>query len=182
MLAGGQSLVPAAEHAPRARRRCSSTSTAPLGAIARDGRPCGSARRCARPRRARPGIPLAAQALPFVGHFVTRNRGTVGGSIAHADGARRDPLCLLALGGTVVHDARAAGRSPADDFFVTHYTTALEPDELVVETTWPERRGAVGFEEFALRARRLRAVRLRAARSRCDEGDASRRRGWASAP
>ena len=52
-------------------------------------------------------LPLVAQALPHVGHVVTRNRGTVGGSIAHADGGAELPLCLVALGGAVV----AAGPS-----------------------------------------------------------------------
>ena len=94
------------------------------------------------------GVPLAAQALPSVGHFVTRNRGTVGGSIAHADPSAELPLCLLVLGGSVV---TSKGREiPAPDFFRSHFTTALEPDELVVETVWPEG-GTVGFEEFAQR-------------------------------
>ena len=86
--------------------------------------------------------------MPFVGHYVTRNRGTVGGSIAHADASAELPLCLLVLGGSV---HTSAGRElPADEFFVSHFTTALEPDELLVATTWPEG-GAVGFSEFALR-------------------------------
>jgi len=94
------------------------------------------------------GVPLAEQALPFVGHFVTRNRGTVGGSIAHADASAELPLCLLVLGGTV---RTSKGRElAADEFFVTHFTTALEPDELLVETTWPEG-GSVAFEEVAQR-------------------------------
>jgi aerobic carbon-monoxide dehydrogenase medium subunit len=94
------------------------------------------------------GVPLAAQALPSVGHFVTRNRGTVGGSIAHADPSAELPLCLLVLGGSVV---TSKGREiPADDFFRSHFTTALEPVELVVETVWPEG-GTVAFEELAQR-------------------------------
>jgi CO/xanthine dehydrogenase FAD-binding subunit len=99
--------------------------------------------------------PLVREALPFVGHFVTRNRGTVGGSVAHADGAAELPLCLLALDGTVIAE-RAEGRReiPADAFFVTHFTTALQPAELVVETVWPlaGANEACAFEESALRA------------------------------
>ncbi len=53
--------------------------------------------------------PLLREALPYVGHFVTRNRGTVGGSIAHADGSAEIPLCLAALDGTVVVEG-AGGR------------------------------------------------------------------------
>jgi len=97
--------------------------------------------------------PLVRAALPHVGHFVTRNRGTVGGSIAHADGAAELPLCLVALDGTVVVDGPDGRREiPATDFFVTHFMTTLRPGELVVETVWP----LVGdescaFEEVALR-------------------------------
>jgi 2-furoyl-CoA dehydrogenase FAD binding subunit len=94
------------------------------------------------------GNALAGQALPFVGHPVTRNRGTVGGSVAHADASAELPLCLLVLGGSV---RTSKGREiAADDFFVTHFTTAVGPDELIVETIWPPG-GSVAFEEFALR-------------------------------
>jgi aerobic carbon-monoxide dehydrogenase medium subunit len=99
--------------------------------------------------------PLVRSALPFVGHFVTRNRGTVGGSIAHADGAAELPLCLVALDGVVVVDGPDGRREiPAADFFVTHFSTTLRPGELVVETVWPL--GGAGetcaFEELSLRA------------------------------
>ncbi len=99
--------------------------------------------------------PLVRAALPFVGHFVTRNRGTVGGSIAHADGAAELPLCLVALGGSVVVEGPEGRREiPADAFFVTHFSTALRPGELVVETVWPldVPRETSAFEESALRA------------------------------
>jgi CO/xanthine dehydrogenase FAD-binding subunit len=94
--------------------------------------------------------PLLAETLPFVGHFATRNRGTVGGSIAHADAAAELPVALVAAGGEVVTSSRTI---PAEEFFVSHYTTALEPDEVVVATNWPRLRDGEGFafEEFALR-------------------------------
>jgi aerobic carbon-monoxide dehydrogenase medium subunit len=96
------------------------------------------------------GCPLLAASLPLVGHVVTRNRGTVCGSIAHADSAAELPLALVALGGEVVTSRRTV---PAAEFFVTHFTTTLEPDELVVATSWPRlgpgRAGAL--EEFAVR-------------------------------
>jgi CO/xanthine dehydrogenase FAD-binding subunit len=99
--------------------------------------------------------PLLREALPSVGHFVTRNRGTVGGSVAHADGAAEIPLCLAALRGTIVVAGPTGRRWVApDDFFVTHYLTTLTPGELVVETVWPlpaEGEGCA-FEELALRA------------------------------
>ncbi|MEP6893894.1 MAG: FAD binding domain-containing protein, partial [Gaiellaceae bacterium] len=91
----------------------------------------------------------------FVGHVGTRSRGTVGGSIVHADGGAELPLCLAALGGSIVVEGPNGRReiSP-EDFFVTHYVTTLEPGELVVETVWPTARVGEGFafEELALRA------------------------------
>jgi carbon-monoxide dehydrogenase medium subunit len=99
--------------------------------------------------------PLVRAALPFVGHFVTRNRGTVGGSIAHADGAAELPVCLVALDGHVRVDGPDGKREiAAAEFFVTHYLTALRPGELVVETVWPlgSPDEASAFEELALRA------------------------------
>jgi CO/xanthine dehydrogenase FAD-binding subunit len=99
-------------------------------------------------------LPLAAECVPYIGHFVTRNRGTVGGSIAHADARAELPLALTALGGGVVAASRRGTRTiSAGDFFVTHFTSALGPDELLVETLWPPAADGNGyaFEEFALR-------------------------------
>ncbi len=99
-------------------------------------------------------LPLVAEALPYVGHVVTRNRGTVGGSIVHADPAAELPLCLVALGGTVVAQSQEGRREiPADDFFVMHFTTTLAPGELLVETRWPVLASGWGFafEELAQR-------------------------------
>jgi CO/xanthine dehydrogenase FAD-binding subunit len=100
-------------------------------------------------------LPLVAEALPHVGHFVTRNRGTVGGSIAHADAAAELPLCLTVLQGTVVvRTADGERRVPAGEFFVTHFTTQLAPDELVVETIWPSLGSGWGFAFEELSQRR----------------------------
>jgi CO/xanthine dehydrogenase FAD-binding subunit len=99
-------------------------------------------------------IPVLADCVPLIGHFVTRNRGTVGGSIAHADGAAELPVALVALGGTVVTRSRSGERElPAEEFFVTHFTTALAPGELVTHTIWPAAAGGWGyaFEELAQR-------------------------------
>ena len=100
-------------------------------------------------------LPLAAEAVPLVGHFVTRNRGTVGGSIAHADARAELPLALVALGGSAVAASRRDRRTiPAEELFVTHFTSSLEPDELLVETIWPAAGPGSGFafEEFAQRS------------------------------
>ena len=151
VLAGGQSLVPMLNMRLARPSVIGDDNRLPRGEIARDN---GSWRVGATVRLAdlRLGeIPLLAECLPFVGHFVTRNRGTVGGSVAHADAAAELPLALTALGGSVV---TSAGRTiSAEEFFVTHFTTALEPAELVVETVWPATEPArrYAFEEFALR-------------------------------
>ena len=99
-------------------------------------------------------LPLAAECVPHIGHFVTRNRGTIGGSIAHADARAELPVALCALGGSVVAASRRGRRTiPAEKFFVTHFTSSLEPDELVVESAWPTAGPSSGFafEEFAQR-------------------------------
>jgi CO/xanthine dehydrogenase FAD-binding subunit len=156
VLAGGQSLVPALNM--RLARPRMIVDLNGVGGLDRIEVENGSIRIGALVRQGaaersplvRDGCPLLAEALPFVGHFVTRNRGTVGGTIAHADAAAELPLALVALGGAVVTTQRTI---PAEEFFVTHFTTALEPDELVVATTWPRVRDGQGwaFEELALR-------------------------------
>ena len=98
--------------------------------------------------------PMLAECLPYVGHFVTRNRGTVGGSIAHADAKAELPLALLTTGGAAVAASVRGTRAIfVDDLLVTHFTTSLEPDELLVEIRWGTPPGTWGyaFEEFALR-------------------------------
>jgi CO/xanthine dehydrogenase FAD-binding subunit len=99
-------------------------------------------------------LPVVAECLPFTGHLATRNRGTVGGSIAHADPKAELPLALLAAGGSV----RAAGRRgerivDADTLFTGPFQTTLGPDELVLETRWPLPAPGQGdaFEELAQR-------------------------------
>jgi carbon-monoxide dehydrogenase medium subunit len=98
---------------------------------------------------------VLGEVLPHVGHTVTRNRGTICGSLAHADAAAELPLALVALGGSVVVASTRGGHRevPADELFAGPYTTTLEPDELVVESTWPSLRDgdAFAFEELAQR-------------------------------
>src|ERR1700683_4603882 len=77
-------------------------------------------------------LPLVAAALPFVGHFQTRNKGTVCGSIAHADPSSELPLTLAVLGGTVVlRSARGERVLAAADFQKDMLTTARADDELI---------------------------------------------------
>jgi CO/xanthine dehydrogenase FAD-binding subunit/aerobic-type carbon monoxide dehydrogenase small subunit (CoxS/CutS family) len=83
-------------------------------------------------------IGALADGLPLVGHVATRNRGTVGGSVAHADPAAELPLALLALGGSVVVEGSHGRREiPADDLFAGFLTTTLQPGELVTEVRFP---------------------------------------------
>jgi carbon-monoxide dehydrogenase medium subunit len=85
--------------------------------------------------------PLIAAAMPHVGHLQTRNRGTVGGSIAHADPAAELPLVVAALDGAlVVQSRRGARKIPANAFFMDALTTALEADELLTEIRLPSPR------------------------------------------
>lgn len=107
----------------------------------------------------RPGladeVPLLAQAMPWIGHFQTRNRGTVCGSVAHADPSAEIPLCLVTLGGTVVLESLKGKRRelPAEQFFQGVLTTEKRPDELVVEVQFPLREPDVDyrFREIAMR-------------------------------
>jgi len=82
--------------------------------------------------------PLLRDAVRLVAHRVIRNRGTVCGSIAHADPASELPAVLLALGGSVVaRSARAERTIPADELFAGVFETALAADELLVEAWFP---------------------------------------------
>ena len=105
-------------------------------------------------RGAGAAVPLLALAAPYIGHAQIRNRGTVGGSCAHADPAAEWPAVALAL------DAKFEGRGPngqrtisAADFFVSTFMTALEPDEILVTVELPVwgDRSSFGVAEFTRR-------------------------------
>ena len=82
--------------------------------------------------------PLLRDAVHLVAHRVIRNRGTVCGSIAHADPASELPAVLLALGGHVVaRSVRGERRIAADQLFTGVFETALAPDEILVEAWFP---------------------------------------------
>jgi aerobic carbon-monoxide dehydrogenase medium subunit len=98
--------------------------------------------------------PLLGEAVAHVAHPAIRNRGTIGGSLAHADPASELPACMLALNGTVI--ARGLGgerRIAASDFFQGIFQTALTTDELLVAVELPVlREGSTHFfHEFARR-------------------------------
>jgi 2-furoyl-CoA dehydrogenase FAD binding subunit len=98
-------------------------------------------------------LPLLAAALPFVGHFQTRNKGTVCGSIAHADPSSEIPLSLATLDGEVVLRSHRGMRVlAAPDFQRGMLTTAREPDELIVAVRFSvQSTRRVAFREVARR-------------------------------
>ncbi len=97
-------------------------------------------------------LPLLAAALPYVGHFQTRNKGTVCGSIAHADPSSEIPLSLAILEGEVVLRSKRGERVlKAKDFQIDMLTTAREADELIVAVRFPAHGRGVAFREVARR-------------------------------
>jgi aerobic carbon-monoxide dehydrogenase medium subunit len=155
-LAGGQSLVPLLnfrlarpEHLVDldGLARLSELRRTParleIGAMVRQ-------RRAERSRAVAADCPLFAAALPWVAHPPIRNRGTVGGSIAHADPAAELPAVVRALDATLrAASVRGTREIAAAEFFRTHLTTALEPDELLVQIDVPRapaRTGAAYLE------------------------------------
>jgi carbon-monoxide dehydrogenase medium subunit len=100
-------------------------------------------------------VPLLARATPLIGHFQIRNRGTLGGAIAHADPAAEYPAVALALDATMeVLSPRGRRSIAAPEFFDGTWSTSLEADELLVGITFPVWTGRCGFaiEELARRA------------------------------
>lgn len=101
-------------------------------------------------------VPLLAKALPFVGHAPTRNRGTLGGSVANADPAAEIPLVLVTLAGTVVfRDVAGTHQIAAQDFFLGPMMTALPRAAVVTALRFPVWAGehiGIGFQEISTRA------------------------------
>jgi 2-furoyl-CoA dehydrogenase FAD binding subunit len=159
VLAGGQSLVPMLNlRLIEARALIDISRIAALDVIREhDGRiEIGAAvtqnKLMAWPQLAKK-LPLVAAALPFVGHFQTRNRGTVCGSIAHADPSSELPLALAVAGGEIVLRSRRGERVlVAGDFQNDVLTTARVSDELIVAARFPVANGSgVAFREVARR-------------------------------
>ena len=156
-LAGGQSLIPLLamrlaqpaflvdlERVPELRGVARSGSALSIGATTRQ----------VELERA-DGLPaLIREAVHHIGHFQIRNRGTVGGSIAHADPAAEWPALAVAYDAQVVVSsaARGARQVPAGEFFLGPLTTAAAPDELIVETVIPNVEGRSGFAEVERRS------------------------------
>lgn len=101
-------------------------------------------------------LPLVRDALRWVGHIQTRNRGTVGGSLVHADPSAELPLAAVVLGARVRLRSLAGGEREvgASEFFVGPMSTATEETECVVSIDWPIWSGSgvrTAFDEIAIR-------------------------------
>lgn len=96
--------------------------------------------------------PLLAQALPHVGHAQIRNRGTIGGSLCHADPSAELPLVAVALDAELVlRSRRGERRVPAADFYLTYMTADVRPGEVLVEARFPAEASPSAFLEVARR-------------------------------
>ena len=117
-------------------------------------------------------VPLLAHAAGHVGDPQVRHRGTIGGSIAHADPASDLPATTLALGATYVAQGPNGTREiPAADFYRTFFESALEPDEVLTEIRVPKMNGAGwGFQKFNRRAQDWAIVGVAAWRNGSDAG------------
>jgi carbon-monoxide dehydrogenase medium subunit len=99
-------------------------------------------------------VPLLTDAVAHIAHPAIRNRGTIGGSLAHADPASELPACMLTLGATIIaHGPNGERRIAASEFFTGIYETALTPEELLVavELPVPRENSTYFFHEFARR-------------------------------
>ena len=152
-LAGGQSLVPLLSlRLARPSRLVDLAGITALktldtagghlavGAMVRE-------REAERDERVRSLAPALADALPLIGHPAIRSRGTIGGSLSHADPAAELPAVALVLEAELVAESRARGRRsiPAADFFTGFFTTALAPDELLTTLRVPSSAPGTGW-------------------------------------
>jgi len=140
LLAGGQSLIPAMKHdlaAPLSLVSLRDVSELSGIQSGKSGVTIGAmtthAEVAASPE-VQSAIPALAHLAGDIGDPQVRHRGTIGGSVAHADPAADYPAALLGLGATVVTSAREIA---ADDFFTGMFSTALEPGEIITAVRFP---------------------------------------------
>jgi aerobic carbon-monoxide dehydrogenase medium subunit len=144
VLAGGQSLVPLLNMRLAQPAHLLDINRLPNLAYIREedgGLAIGALTRqrdIERSSLARRLCPLLTQAIPFIGHTPIRSRGTIGGSLAHADPAAELPAILLALAGHVRAESHTGSRQiRAEDLFVSQLQTSLTPTELLTEVWFP---------------------------------------------
>lgn len=139
-ISGGQTLLPALKHRLNKPSAVIDLSAiAELKGVKREGDKIviGAMTKhveAANSPEVKAAIPALAKLAGSIGDIQVRNRGTIGGSVANNDPAADYPSAVLALGATVVTSKR---RIAADDFFQGMFTTALEPDELLVAVEFP---------------------------------------------
>ncbi|MGE0879339.1 MAG: xanthine dehydrogenase family protein subunit M [Acidimicrobiia bacterium] len=159
-LAGGQSLIPMLslrlarfEHLVDLNRVAElqgitrNNGTVSIGAVTRQAE-------VGRSSDIAEAVPLLAKATPLIGHFQIRNRGTLGGSIAHADPASEYPAVAIALRANMVAAGPTGRRTiSADDFFTGTWSTSLADDEILAEVQYATKTARSGYaiEEIARR-------------------------------
>lgn len=177
VLAGGQSLIPMMNFrlarpailvdigALPSLDRITSNGDLTIGTLARQ-------QTVGRSLAVRNACPVIAEALGYVGHVATRNRGTFGGSAAHADPAAEIPCLLVALDATLVaHGPRGERQIAAEEFFRSYYTTDLAQDEILTEIRIPTPPNAAGaFLEVSRRRGDFALVAAAVAVERAGEG------------
>jgi carbon-monoxide dehydrogenase medium subunit len=160
LLSGGQSLLPAMNLrlvSPEMIIDICELAELKGIAVARDVLKIGALTRHVEVERSREiavSAPILVEAVKHVAHPAIRNRGTLGGSLAHADPAAELPACMLALDATLVVRGRGGERRvAAGDFFMGICTTALAADELLIAVELPIAQGnsVHFFQEFARR-------------------------------
>lgn len=161
LLAGGQSLIPTMNFrlaqpavlidlnglSELAYTRPGADGSVSIGAMTRQ-------REVERDRRLDTATPLLAQAMPYIAHPQIRNRGTIGGSIVHADPAAELPTVAVALNARLkIASVRGERWVEASDFFQGVFAVDLEPDEMIVEVVFPPKPARTGyaFQEVARR-------------------------------
>jgi aerobic carbon-monoxide dehydrogenase medium subunit len=123
--------------------------------------------------------PMLAHAAETIGHYAIRQRGALGGSLAHADPAAQLPLAALVLDAEIEIWSAAGKRTvPAREFFVSVFTTVINPDELIVAVHVPATspRDGWGFRLFNRRAGDFAIVSVAATLRRADDGTIQRLR------
>jgi CO/xanthine dehydrogenase FAD-binding subunit len=160
LLAGGQSLVPMMNFRLAQPRAIVDLNRIPELAfieeeneVVRIG-PMTRQRRLEFEPRIAAKLPLLREALRWVGHLPTRSRGTIGGSIAHADPSAEIPMVLQTIEGEIVaRGPQGERRIPARDLFHAALTTSLAPLEIITEVRFPAMppQSAHAIEEFARR-------------------------------
>ena len=160
LLAGGQSLVPMMNFRLAQPRAIVDLNRIPELAFVEEEREAVRIGSMTRQRRLEfeplvaAKLPLLREALRWVGHLPTRSRGTIGGSIAHADPSAEIPMVLQALEGEIVaRGPQGERRVAAQDLFRAALTTSLDPLEIITEVRFPAMPGRAGYgvEEFARR-------------------------------